>query len=68
MIHIHTDTLPSAEVVRDRVLYSAKVTGLPPENLFATPDCGLRTRRPEVAQKMLDLTVAGAELARRAYA
>ncbi len=65
VIHIHTDTLPSAEVVRDRVLYSAKVTGLPPENLYVNPDCGLRTRRPEVAQKMLDLTVAGAELARK---
>ncbi|HUH99720.1 MAG TPA: hypothetical protein VLY65_01630, partial [Nitrososphaerales archaeon] len=66
VIHIHTDTLPSVEVVRDRVLYSEKVTGLPPENLYVNPDCGLRTRRPEVAQKMLDLTVAGAELARRA--
>jgi len=65
VIHIHTDTLPSAEVVRDRVLYSEKVTGLPRENLYVNPDCGLRTRRPEIAQKMLDLTVNGAELARR---
>ncbi|HUI00511.1 MAG TPA: hypothetical protein VLX56_02635 [Nitrososphaerales archaeon] len=65
VVHIHTDTLPSVEVVRDRVLYSAKVTGLPPENLYVNPDCGLRTRRPEVAQKMLDLVVAGAEQARR---
>ncbi len=65
VIHIHTDTLPSVEVVRDRVLYSAKVTDLPPEDLYVNPDCGLRTRRPEVAQKMLDLVVGGAELARR---
>ena len=65
VIHIHTDTLPSAEVVRDRILYSEKVTGLPAEKLFVNPDCGLRTRRPEVAQKMLDLVVEGAELARR---
>jgi 5-methyltetrahydropteroyltriglutamate--homocysteine methyltransferase len=64
VIHIHTDALPSVEVVRDRVLYSAKATGLPPENLYVNPDCGLRTRRPEVAQKMLDLVVGGAELAR----
>ncbi len=28
VIHIHTDTLPSVEVVRDRMLYSAKVTDL----------------------------------------
>jgi len=65
VIHIHTDTLPSVGVVRDRILYSAKVTDLPPENLYVNPDCGLRTRRPEVAQKMLDLVVGGAELARR---
>jgi 5-methyltetrahydropteroyltriglutamate--homocysteine methyltransferase len=65
VIHIHTDTLPSVEVVGDRVLYSAKVTDLPPQNLYVNPDCGLRTRRPEVAQKMLDLVVGGAELARR---
>ena len=65
VVHIHTDTLPSAEVVRDRVLYAARVTDLSPENLYVNPDCGLRTRRPEVAQKMLDLTVVGAELARR---
>ncbi len=65
VVHIHTDTLPTVEVVRDRVLYSAKVTDLPPENLYVNPDCGLRTRRPEIAQKMLDLVVAGAELARR---
>lgn len=65
VIHIHTDTLPSVDVVRDRVLYSAKVTDLPPEKLYVNPDCGLRTRRPEIAQKMLDLVVGGAELARR---
>ena len=65
VIHIHTDTLPTLEVVRDRVLYSAKVTGLAPEKLYVNPDCGLRTRRPEIAQKMLDLVVGGAELARR---
>ena len=63
-VHIHTDSLPTVEVVRDGVLYSAKVTGLPPENLYVNPDCGLRTRRPEIAQKMLDLVVGGAELAR----
>lgn len=65
VIHIHTDTLPSVEVVRDRILYSARATDLPPESLYINPDCGLRTRRPEIAQKMLDLTVGGAELARR---
>jgi 5-methyltetrahydropteroyltriglutamate--homocysteine methyltransferase len=64
VIHIHTDILPSLAVVRDRVLYSAKVTDLDPASLYINPDCGLRTRRPEIAQRMLDLVVAGAEKAR----
>lgn len=64
VIHIHTDRLPSVDVVRDRALYSAKVTDLDPRNLYVNPDCGLRTRRPEIAQRMLDLVVAGAEKAR----
>ena len=50
--------------MKDRVLYSAKVTDLDPRELYINPDCGLRTRKPEVAQRMLDLVVAGAEKAR----
>ena len=65
VIHIHTDTHPGLDEERDRILYAAKVTDLAPEKLYVNPDCGLRTRRPEVAQKMLDLVVGGAELARR---
>jgi 5-methyltetrahydropteroyltriglutamate--homocysteine methyltransferase len=64
VVHVHTDHLPSIDVVRDRALYAAKVTELDPESLYINPDCGLRTRRPEVAQRMLDLVVAGAEKAR----
>ena len=64
VIHIHTDRLPSVGVVRDRILYSAKATDLDPKLLYINPDCGLRTRKPEVAQSMLDLVVAGAEKAR----
>ncbi len=64
VIHIHTDKLPSVGVVRDRILYAAGATDLDPEELYVNPDCGLRTRKPEVAQRMLDLVVAGAEKAR----
>jgi 5-methyltetrahydropteroyltriglutamate--homocysteine methyltransferase len=64
VLHIHTDRLPSVDVVRDRILYSAKFTELDPGDLYVNPDCGLRTRRPEVAQRMLDLVVGGAEKAR----
>ncbi|MBI3116881.1 MAG: hypothetical protein HYZ12_06055, partial [Thaumarchaeota archaeon] len=35
-----------------------------PERLFVNPDCGLRTRSPEVAFKMLKLVTAGAKKAR----
>jgi 5-methyltetrahydropteroyltriglutamate--homocysteine methyltransferase len=64
IIHVHTDLLPSINVVRDRIIYAAKVTDLSPENLFINPDCGLRTRSPEVAYKMLNLVVKGADKAR----
>jgi 5-methyltetrahydropteroyltriglutamate--homocysteine methyltransferase len=64
VIHVHTDQLPSAEVVKDRILYAAKVTDLAPENLFVNPDCGLRTRSPEIAFKMLNLVTSGAKKAR----
>lgn len=66
VVHVHTDRLPSVRTVRDRILYAAKVTDLPPQKLFVNPDCGLRTRRPEVAYSMLGLVAAGAEEARRA--
>jgi 5-methyltetrahydropteroyltriglutamate--homocysteine methyltransferase len=64
VVHVHTDVLPTVGVVMDRVLYSAKITELDPRLMYVNPDCGLRTRRPEVAQRMLDLVVAGAERAR----
>lgn len=68
VIHVHTDKLPSLGLVRDRILYAEKVTGLAPEKLFVNPDCGLRTRRHEVAYAMLGLVVAGAEGARKVHA
>ena len=64
VLHVHTDRVPSTAVVADRILYAAKVTDLDPENLYVNPDCGLRTRRPEVAKQMLDVVVSGAEKAR----
>lgn len=64
VIHVHTDLLPSVDVVKDRILYAAKVTDLSPEKLFVNPDCGLRTRSSEVAYKMLNLVTAGAKKAR----
>ncbi|HLQ03413.1 MAG TPA: hypothetical protein VK114_01335, partial [Nitrososphaerales archaeon] len=68
VVHVHTDRLPTVSTVRDRILYAQKVTDLPPENLFVNPDCGLRTRSPDVAYSMLGLVAAGAEEARKALA
>jgi 5-methyltetrahydropteroyltriglutamate--homocysteine methyltransferase len=64
VVHVHTDKLPSVKTVRDRILFAAKATDLPPEKLFVNPDCGLRTRRPDVAYAMLGLVVEGAREAR----
>jgi len=64
VVHVHTDKLPSAATVRDRILYAEKATGLGPEKIFPTPDCGLRTRGPEIAYSMLGLVVDGARAAR----
>jgi 5-methyltetrahydropteroyltriglutamate--homocysteine methyltransferase len=65
VIHVHTDRLPSEEVVKDRILFASKATGLGPERIYVNPDCGLRTRSPEIAYRMLGLVVAGARRARR---
>lgn len=65
VVHVHTDRLPSVGVVRDRLLYAARVTDLDPAKIYVNPDCGLRTRRPEVAYSMLGLVVAGACEARK---
>ncbi len=67
VVHVHSDRLPSVKVVRDRLLYAARVTGFPPERLYANPDCGLRTRRPEIAYEMLRLVATGARRARAEY-
>src|SRR5216683_3548411 len=57
--------LESPELVRDRLLYAAKVVG-DPAKIWANPDCGLRTRTWDVTFAKLISTVKGAELAREA--
>ena len=62
---IHSDFIESPELVRDRILYAAKVLG--PERIFANPDCGLRTRKLDIAFAKLQNMVKGAGLARQNY-
>src|SRR5438034_11111855 len=57
--------LESPELVRDRLLYAAKVVG-DPAKIWANPDCALRTRTWDVTLAKLISTVKGAELAREA--
>ncbi len=55
----------SPELVRDRLLYAAKIVD-DPGKIWANPDCGLRTRTWDVTYAKLESTVKGAELAREA--
>lgn len=61
---IHTDFLETPELVRDRILYSAKIMG-DPALIDPTPDCGLRTRTWDVSFEKLKATVDGARLAEK---
>lgn len=59
---IHSDFIESPELVRDRILYAAKLLG-DPKRINPSPDCGLRTRTWDVAFAKLSSTVNGARLA-----
>jgi 5-methyltetrahydropteroyltriglutamate--homocysteine methyltransferase len=62
---IDRNIIESPELVRDRLLYAAKIVG-DPAKIWANPDCGLRTRTWDVTYAKLESTVKGAELAREA--
>jgi 5-methyltetrahydropteroyltriglutamate--homocysteine methyltransferase len=63
VIDIHTDFIEPPELVRDRVLYAARVLG--PERIGVNTDCGLRTRTWEVSLEKLTNMVEGARLAEK---
>jgi 5-methyltetrahydropteroyltriglutamate--homocysteine methyltransferase len=60
------DLIESPELVRDRLLFAAKIVG-DPGKIWANPDCGLRTRTWDVALAKLSNITKGAELARETY-
>lgn len=66
VVDIHTDSIPSPELVRDRIVYAAEILG-DPNRLYVNPDCGLRTRSWDVAFQKLRNMVKGAELARQLW-
>ncbi len=63
VIDIHSDLIETPQVVRDRILYAAKILG-DPALVQVNPDCGLRTRRWNVAFAKLCSMTEGAALAR----
>lgn len=63
VIDVHTDWIEPAELIRDRILYAAKFVD--PKKIIVNPDCGLRTRRLEVAFKKLENMIKGVRLAEK---
>src|SRR5215218_10022164 len=63
VIDIHTNFIEPPQLVRDRILYAARVLG--PERLEVNTDCGLRTRTWEVSLEKLRNMVEGARLAEK---
>lgn len=66
VIDMHSDEIESPEKVRDEILVASKILG-DPSLVEVNPDCGLRTRKPEIAYSKLQNMVKGAELARKVY-
>lgn len=64
VLHIHTDFIEPAELVRDRILYAVDVIG-DPSRIMVSPDCGLRTRTWEVTFAKLRNMVEGVHLAKK---
>lgn len=66
VVDIHSDAIESPEKIRDEIMVVSKILG-DPSLVEVNPDCGLRTRRPEIAYAKLQNMVKGAELARKEY-
>ncbi|MFH0971056.1 MAG: hypothetical protein V1835_00665 [Candidatus Micrarchaeota archaeon] len=66
VVDIHSDFIETPQVVRDRILYAAKVLG-DPAKVQINPDCGLRTRQWFVSYAKLLNMAEGAALARAEY-
>ena len=62
VIDVHTDFIEPKELIRDRILYAyEKIKD--PYKIFIAPDCGLRTRKWEIAYEKLKNMVEGKEIA-----
>jgi 5-methyltetrahydropteroyltriglutamate--homocysteine methyltransferase len=66
VIDIHSDLIETPQVIRDRLLFAAKLIG-DPSRVQVNPDCGLRTRQWHVAYPKLLNMCEGAALARAEF-
>jgi 5-methyltetrahydropteroyltriglutamate--homocysteine methyltransferase len=66
VVDVHRDEVESPELVSDRIQRAAKYLG-DPARIWVNPDCGLRTRKLDVATRKLESVVRGAALARATF-
>ncbi len=63
VVDVHRDEVESPERIGERILRASKILG-DPARIWVNPDCGLRTRKLDVAYAKLENMVKGAALAR----
>jgi 5-methyltetrahydropteroyltriglutamate--homocysteine methyltransferase len=63
VLDVHREAVETPEQVAERIARASRYLG-DPSRLWVNPDCGLRTRRLEVARAKLEAMVAGTRLAR----
>ena len=64
VVDIHSDIIESPQKIRDEIMVASKILG-DPSLVEINPDCGLRTRKPEIAYAKLQNMVKGADIARK---
>ncbi len=65
VLDVHSDYIEPPELIRDRILYAVKILG-DPSKVYVNPDCGLRTRRRDIAFAKLKNMIKGVKLAEEA--
>lgn len=60
---VHVDTIESPQTIKKRIECAVKVLG-DPTRIYVNPDCGLRTRKWDIAYAKLCNISKGAEMAR----
>jgi 5-methyltetrahydropteroyltriglutamate--homocysteine methyltransferase len=61
---VHVDTIESPETVKKRIDYAVQILH-DPSRIYVNPDCGLRTRKWDIAYAKLCNVAKGADMARQ---